>query len=365
VTVRTQPIGEALFRDLGDYMATLEALQQVKLAAVSSGRIQQRLVREGQLVQRGQVLLRLRERERSADVAQAQADVARRQAELAEGAAKLTRDKSNFERYIYLNTQGASSAQELDSYRTQYLAQQASVRASQDSVKAGRAALEAARSRLSDKTVSAPISGQLSDLRVKEGDVVKEGDPFTSIVRNDRLLTRIAIPAVDASRIRIGLPVWLLDPSNGKELARGSISFVDPDVNPTTQGVLAKAEFLNSNGALRSGLRVRTQVGFAAREQLAVPFSAVSQTAGQSFVYVQGVARDLPAEVRARSKGIKDQDPVAVKRPVRLGPLQGNCYPVLDGLLRGDRLITSNLLSLRNGTAVKPRPTRRQARVCS
>ena len=72
-----------------------------------------------------------------------------------------------------------------------------------------------ARTRLDHKTVRAPISGQVSDLSVKLGDVVKERDPFTAIVRNDRLYTQITIPVTMAERTTPGLPVWLLDPTNG------------------------------------------------------------------------------------------------------------------------------------------------------
>ena len=71
------------------------------------------------------------------------------------------------------------------------------------------------------KTVRAPISGQVSDLSVKLGDVVKERDPFTSIVRNDRLYTQITIPVTMAERTRPGLPV-LLDPTNGRVGRRGA-----------------------------------------------------------------------------------------------------------------------------------------------
>lgn len=359
-TLQVQP---ATFQDLGDYTSTLEAVDEVKMAAVSSGRVQARLVRAGDQVNAGQELLRLRVRERSADVQQAQAAVARSKAGVAEVRAKLEKDKSNFQRYNYLKGQGASSAQELDGYRSQYLAQQASLKASIDGVAAANAELEVARSRLSDKLVTAPIAGQVGDILVKVGDVVKEGDPFTSIIRNDRLLTRIEIPSNLSSRTKIGLPVWLRDTSGTKVLAKGRISFVSPVVNTVSQGLLAKAEFINPQGRLRSGERVRTQVEFGSQQQLAVPFSAVIQTAGQSFVYVLGSAKQLPINLRNKLE-IPAEASVAMKLPVRLGALQNNCYPVLAGIKLGDRLIASNILNLRNGTAVKARSSRQGIALC-
>ena len=362
--VSTLLVQPATFQDLGDYTSTLEAVDEVKMAAVSGGRVQARLVMAGDQVIAGQELLRLRVRERSADVQQAQAALARSKAGVAEVRAKLEKDKSNFQRYNYLKSQGASSAQELDGYRSQYLAQQASLKASIDGVAAASAELEVARSRLSDKLVTAPIAGQVGDIMVKVGDVVKEGDPFTSIIRNDRLLTRIEIPSNLSSRTKIGLPVWLRDTSGTKVLAKGRISFVSPVVNTASQGLLAKAEFINPQGRLRSGERVRTQVEFGSQQQLAVPFSAVIQTAGQSFVYVLGSAKQLPINLRNKLQIPADAS-VAIKLPVRLGALQNNCYPVQAGIKFGDRLIASNILNLRNGTAVKARSSRQGLALCS
>ena len=199
---------------------------------------------------------------------------------------------------------------------------------------------------------------------VKVGDVVKEGDPFTSIIRNDRLLTRIEIPSNLSSRTKIGLPVWLRDTSGTKVLAKGRISFVSPVVNTASQGLLAKAEFINPQGRLRSGERVRTQVEFGSQQQLAVSFSAVIQTAGQSFVYVLGSAKQLPIELRNKLEIPADAS-VAIKLPVRLGALQNNCYPVQAGIKLGDRLIASNILNLRNGTAVKARSSRQGIALCA
>ena len=123
------------------------------------------------------------------------------------------------------------------------------------------------------------------------------------------------------------------------ELAEGELKFVDPDVKVATQGLLAKAEFSNPGNRLRSGMRVRTLVGFGSSQQLAVPFDAVIRSAGQSFVYVIGPARELNAKQRQHFSELNDDTPVAIKRAVTLGPLQNSCYPVLSGLRPGDRLI--------------------------
>ena len=337
VEVTSTTLQKQRFEELGDYVATLEARDSVQLAAVVNGRITELKVREGQQVQQGQLLLQLATSERQADLAKARAE--------------LERARRDYERYSYLGTQGAATQEELDSYKAEFLASQAD--------------LDAQLARLNDKTVRAPISGQLGDVKVKVGDVVQQGDPFTTIVRNERLYTQISIPVTEVAKVSLGLPVWLLDPASDEELARGELSFVDPDVDPSTQALLAKAEFNNPEGRLRSGMRVRTQVGFSSSQQLAVPFSAVSRLAGQSFVYVLGKGKDLDQARRAKLQGVADDTLVAIKRPVTLGPLQNNCYPVLKGLQPGEQLIMTNLLSLRHGTAVKNEASAQSAPACA
>ena len=362
--VSTAVLKPVQFRELGDYVATLEAVNQVQLAALADGRVVELPVEEGQQVEQGEVLLRLSSDERRAELIRAQAELSRRRADLAAVQADLERDQRSFERHSYLAKEGAVNELELDSYRASFLASQAKLEANEDLVEAAEASLGVARTRLDHKTVRAPISGQVSDLSVKLGDVVKERDPFTSIVRNDRLYTQITIPVTMAERTTPGLPVWLLDPTNGTELAQGELKFVDPDVKVATQGLLAKAEFNNPGNRLRSGMRVRTLVGFGSSQQLAVPFDAVIRSAGQSFVYVIGPARELNAKQRQHFSELNDDTPVAIKRAVSLGPLQNSCYPVLSGLQPGDQLISSHLLSLRQGTAVKPKADQAKPAPC-
>ena len=362
--VSTAELKPVQFRELGDYVATLEAVNQVQLAALADGRVVELPVEEGQQVEQGEVLLRLSSDERRAELIRAQAELSRRRADLAAVKADLERDQRSYERHSYLAKEGAVNELELDSYRASFLASQAKLEANKDLVEAAEASLGVARTRLDHKTVRAPISGQVSDLSVKLGDVVKERDPFTSIVRNDRLYTQITIPVTMAERTTPGLPVWLLDPTNGTELAQGELKFVDPDVKVATQGLLAKAEFNNPGNRLRSGMRVRTLVGFGSSQQLAVPFDAVIRSAGQSFVYVIGPAGELNAKQRQHFSELNDDTPVAIKRAVTLGPLQNSCYPVLSGLEPGEQLVTSHLLSLRQGTAVKPKADQAKPAPC-
>jgi multidrug efflux pump subunit AcrA (membrane-fusion protein) len=151
--------------------------------------------------------------------------------------------------------------------------------------------------------------------------------------------------------------VILMDPATGRPIAQSAVSSLDPGVVAGTQSLLAKAEFGNPTGTLRNGLRTRTRLILAERAQLSVPFEAVTQISGQRFVYGVGDLADLekrPGQAKLeRLRKLPPGSLFALQTPVELGSLQNNRYPVLRGVEPGQRVITSNLASLRHGLPVK------------
>jgi RND family efflux transporter MFP subunit len=319
----------ARFADAVDTVSTLEALEEVNLAAQASGRIEKLLVRQGDQVQQGQLLMVL-------DQTQAQADVARLRAE-------TETKRLNFQRYDYLVKQGAASAIQRDQFRQDYIS--------------SRMQLVAHIADLGFRDLKAPIAGTVGDVQVKIGDVIQAGAPFTRIIRNDPLVARVDVPAVYVNRLRVGLPVILMDPATNRPLAQSVVGSLDPAVVAGTQSLLAKAEFPNPTGVLRNGLRTRTRLILDDRAQLSVPFEAVTQISGQRFVYVAGSLADLERQPgQAKLEALRKLPPTArfaLQTPVTLGPLQNNRYPVQRGLEPGQRVITANLVNLRHGLPVR------------
>jgi RND family efflux transporter MFP subunit len=328
VPVDVQPVELAPFAEELNTVGTLESVDKVSLAARAGGRIERILVREGEVVQAGQLLVVL-------DQKQAQAELA---------AAKAVREQNrvDFRRFEFLAEQGAASAFQRDRFREALLQSEEAVRVREAD--------------LAFKDLRAPISGIVSDLEVREGDVIREGTPFTSLIRNDRLQVRVDVPAVYASRLRLGQQVVVEAPAGGATLATGQVSFVDPSVTADTQGLLVTMPFQNPGPDLRNGMRLRTRVVFDTAPQLSVPFSAVRQTSGQSFVFRVGSLDDLranPGQLPPEQLAALPADGTyALQTPVQLGFVQGERYPVLQGLQQGERVIASNLIRLRHGTPV-------------
>jgi RND family efflux transporter MFP subunit len=257
--------------------------------------------------------------------------------------AQAETDRIDYARYEQLARVGAGTAQRRDQARQQYIS--------------SRQELVAKQADLQFRDLEAPIAGVVGDLTVKQGDVIQAGDPFTTIIRNDRLLARVDVPAVFFDRVRLGQTVVLMDPVTSAPLAEGQVRSIDPGVVASSQSLLVKAEFPNSRGDLRTGMRTRTRLVLDTRQQPAVPFAAVTQVAGQSFVFVVGGLEQLrsnPGRLdAARLAALPADGRFALQVPVKLGPLQDNRYPVLSGLTAGQQVITTNLLNLRHGSPVQ------------
>ena len=335
VAVQQAPVQLARFTDDIDTVSTLEAYNLVQLAAQASGRVLELKISQGDQVQPGQLLVVL--------------DQAQQRAALAEQKAKAETAKLDWQREEFLARQGASSLRQRDSYRTRYIAAAEQVKS-----------LEAT---LSYSNLRSPTAGTVADVQVKVGDIVQQNQPFTSLVQNNALEARVEVPAVFGDRLALGQPVLLSAPGSGKVLATGKVDSIDPQVNAQTQGLLVKALFANADGRLRSGQRLRTRVQVQSKERLSVPFAAVTQSSGQSFVFRMGSFEELKAnpgkaDIERISKGIQygklpKTTLFALQTPVQVGALQNNRYPITKGLTLNQKVITTNLLNLKHGMPVQ------------
>ncbi len=333
--VSAEPATPAIFTTGVDTVSTLEALEIVQLAAQAGGRINSLMVSQGDPVQAGQLLVVL--------------DQAQIRSQVAELEARRDLDRINWQRYEFLAKQGAASLKQRDQYKTMY-----------------EVSVEKLKSKMATLTYSnlrAPIAGTIADLQVKVGDVIQQGDPFSKIVKNNMLMARVEVPATFSRQLSLGQPVILSQPGSGEVLATGEVNSIDPTVSPDSQGLLVKAAFLNPAGELRNGQRLRTRLQLSRRQIISVPFAAVSQTSGQSFVWRVGSFEALKAQPgkaeieklnRAKQNGmIPASARFAMQTPVSIGALENNRYPVTKGLEAGQLVINSNLLNLKHGMPVQ------------
>ena len=396
VSVEIEDLTSNKIRSSSEFVGSLEAKQRVALAPRVDGRVVEISIQEGDKVNQGDLIFQLqltREqgeveaaqsevqiqqanlrnteaelRATEAEVASAEAAVEQSQADLREQQAELELAKTNLERTKFLVKQGAQSQQDLDDRTRDLNAAQAQIdalkaalnsnqkalRAHQERVHSARSAiagqqasLQQAQARVSIANdnldfnrIVAPIDGVVGDILPKVGDYLEAGDQVTSIIQDRALELNIGVPVEQGSRLELGLPVEIID-RQGKAIAEGDISFISPRADRSSQAILVKAAF-NNDGRLRDDSFARARIIWSEQSGVLIPTEAVSRIAGKNFVFV---ANETEQEDGSTTL-------VAEQRLVELGAIQGQSYQVTSGLSSGDRLITSGILNLADGTPI-------------
>ncbi|TCD59151.1 efflux RND transporter periplasmic adaptor subunit [Synechococcus sp. BS56D] len=341
LSVQTARIGDATFNPSVEAISMLESTTNVALRPETEGRVVKILASEGDRVKAGQPILVL--------------DNVQQSAALNAARAQARTDKLNAERYEFLYEQGATSAKTRDRYATQAIA-------SRDQALASAATL-------GYKFVRSPIDGIVGDLdTVKLGDYVQTGQAITGIVDNSTLWTLMQIPATQADQIKIGQTVKVSSQTSPPVSGQGSVTFISPyfgisgsQQSPNT--LMVKATFPNLTGKLKTGQFVKSQIVIDQRQALAVPVQAVFMQAQQPFVYVVvplskalpkiKASSSVPEASKQKLEKLPASTPIVVQKPVVLGTLQNNLYPLRSGLNRGETVVVSNTALLSNGLPVK------------
>ncbi|MBW4648406.1 MAG: efflux RND transporter periplasmic adaptor subunit [Kastovskya adunca ATA6-11-RM4] len=367
VPVKLASVETTTVEESSEFVGTLEAEQSVVLRPETDGRVSRIYVSSGSNVAEGTPILQLRPDKGRAEVGGAIANVSAAraardnsqaqlraiEAERASAVADLALQNDQYGRISRLVSQGALARQQLDQVRRDRDAARAALNATDQRIQAARASLDQAnatlqqsqanadlaREELQETQVTAPIAGVVGDITADIGDYVKAGDTLTTIIQNQALNLRLAIPVERSSQLRSGLPVQLVGSDNEERMATGRISFVAPQVSAGSQSILAKANFPNPEGQLRSGQFVRAKIIWNRRpNSVVVPTTAVIFQGEERYVYV---AED-PEKLVAR------------RQVVELGLIQGDRAEVQQGLKGDERIIVSGTQKLSDGAPILP-----------
>jgi len=405
IAVKLQTVESASVVDSSEYVATLQARNRVSLAPRTDGRITEIFVRQGDRVNRGDAIVRLEPTQEQANVnaaaqsvnverarlAQTQAELRTAEANRATAAAQVESARAdlqdtqaevelaqiNIRRTSTLVKGGALPRQNLDNDNRNLktrVAQRNSrketlnaaieslqaadrqvdqARASIDSqnatLKRTEAELRSTSQNLAFNTINAPINGVVGSFDDKKvGDYVSVGEQLTTLTNNKSFDLNINIPVEYRDRLRRGLNVETVN-ENGKAGIKGNITYIAPLIQQNTQSILTKVSFPNE-GTLRDREYVRVRVIWDKKPGILVPTTAVSTLGGQNFVYI---AKEGDSKQKENSQ-TSNASLIVQQQPIKLGNIQAQSYQVISGLKQGDRIAVSNILSLRDGTPIKP-----------
>jgi hypothetical protein len=190
------------------------------------------------------------------------------------------------------------------------------------------------------------------------------------LVNNDELLVAMRVPAAQAKSINLGQAARIYSGDSDTAVAEGKVDYVAPffdfnyDGNTSTpvNTLTVQASFPNVQAGLKPGELLRSEIQTGARNLPAIPTGAITMKAQQAFVFklipVNTFLRFKKLDEK-QSKSLKALSPnslIAVESPITVGELQDNQFPVLKGLVAGDKVAISQTKVLSSGMPVKILP---------
>lgn len=316
VQPQAQPWAQALAAT-----GTVAAWQEVVVGAEIGGlRIQELLVRVGDRVRRGQLLVRL-------SPGTLESDLAATRAGLLEAQVAARDAQAQAERVRPLRGTEALAEQQID-------ATLAAAQTAQARVAALQARLKADEQRLAYTRITAPDDGVVSKVDAVQGALAAPGGELLRLQRGGRLEWRAEVPASELPRVAAGQTVRL-QPS-GAAPVQGRVRQVAPTVDAATRNGLVYVD-LPAAPQLRAGQFARGELLLGEQTALTLPQSAVLMRDGFAYVF-----RLDKTQVR--------------QQKVVLGARQGDRVAVVSGLAAGTAVAAAGVGFLADGDTVRVVP---------
>ena len=329
------PVGTAKV-DKGDMpvalsgLGTVTPLAMVTVKTQINGQLIDVAFKEGQLVNKGDVLAQIDPRPYQVALAQAEGQLAKDQALLKNAELDLARYKT-------LVAQNSVARQTADT-------QVALVEQDRGTVQADQAQVDTQKLNLTYCRIVAPVGGRVGLRQVDPGNYVQTSDANGIVVLTQLqpisvifTLPEDNLPAV-MKRLHAGatLSATAFDRTGSTKLAAGTLETVDNQIDPTTGTVKLRAVFDNPEQTLfpNQFVNVRLLVD-TLHDASIVPLAAIQRGAPGTFVYL-----------------VKPDATVAAQ-PVSLGPNDTQTVAVTKGLTPGQAVVTDGADRLKDGAKVR------------
>ncbi len=287
-------------------VGTLRANEAVDIVPELTKRLAKVEMTEGAKVEKNDILFILDD-----------ADLA---AELAEIEARLSLAEANKARTEALLPQRAISRQDYDLALAEV-----------EILKAQKATQQV---ELAKTRIRAPFAGQTGVRLVSEGALVKPETVLTNLQDLSRIKVDFPLPERYSSEIKTGQKFTFTVAGNAN-VFEGEIAVIEPAADAATRSLRVRGICSNPKGLLPGGFAEVTLQLDTVENGFAVPTQAVVPSARGHGVFV---LRDGKAAFQVVEIGMRTADQVQILR----------------GLNEGDPVLTTNILRLRPGVAVKP-----------
>lgn len=307
------------------FPAQVESNSQANLSTIVMGTVTSAPVTVGDRVQKGDLLIRIKDD-------QIQAQKSQIQANMVQAKANLENTEKNFNRIKNLYADNSATAKELDDISTM-------VEIAKANLEALEGGLHEVNEMLSYTVIRAPFAGIVSSKFVSEGDMASPGHPLVSVSDPGSLKITATVSENQISRLEEGSTVSVSVSSVGVSNVAARLTAISEAGDSMTrqfsiEAVIDDAEVIEK---LKVGMFARIGINMDQTERLTIPADAIVERGQLTGIYT-----------------ISD-DNRAVLRWIRLGERSGELVEVLTGLKPGEQFVYAPGQSLRQGQLLSER----------
>ena len=301
---------------------SIQPERKADLRAEVSAVVLQVLKENGDVVRRGDVLVRLDQTSIRDNVQSAEANV--RNATQA-----LDQAERNLQRLSTLRASGMTSLQAIDDAEVRRNAAQSELSASK-----ARAVL--ARQQLERTIVRAPFDGMVSDRKVSAGDTASIGKELLKVFDPSSMRLAGRVSADKIRMVSVGQAVsFRINGYAGQEF-RGTVTRIDPSANDVTRQVEVLVSFNNGKQPAVSGLYAEGTIEASTMQAVTLPETVLVRSGDKALVW------------RAKDNALNQVDVALGERDPRTGD-----FEVRSGLADGDIILRRPSSSFKNGQSVE------------
>lgn len=287
---------------------TIESDEQAVVVSQITGVVLEINAEEGEFVKAGDLLVRV--------------EPDRYRLEVERNQASLKRLETDFQRKKELFDRQLVSAEDFERVSAEYDAQKAQV--------------ELAKLDLKYTHIRAPISGYVSERKVRVGNLVELHQPVYTITSYDPLLAVLHVPERELGVLRNGLEVTVRLDAFPKQQFKGQVIRISPVIDPATGTFRVTAEVKDPDQMVKPGLFGRVEILHDLRKDVPIiPRAAVIKEDEQTFVFVVS----------------KDND--VIRRSIRTGYERNGEVEVIEGVVAGETVVTAGKGSLSDGSRIE------------
>lgn len=283
-----------------EFSTTVDAAVKNYIASAGGTRIEKIFVEVGDVVKKGQQLVKMES------------------TQLATSLAQLDNLKIELERVKALYQSGGVSKQQLDQLQTQYDVAKKSADNLKDNI-----------------YLTSPINGIVTARNFDNGDVAA-GQPILQVMQINPVKLKINIPESFYNNVKKGMQVTAKTEIFGEEKFAGTVSLIYPTIDPLTRTFTCEVKVNNANSKLKPGMFGRVELNLGKAATIMVSDKAVVKQSGSNDKYI-----------------FVENNGVVEYRKVQLGRRIEDKIEVISGIADGENVVITGQSKLMDGTKVE------------